>query len=440
MPIHPQWKHCRLSRVCDEVAPYNNRLILLGLPAMSATTHTEPSRAGFVMLLAALAMFGPFSIDTIFPMFPQMEQGLHITSVQMQQTISVYLLAYGLMSLLHGPLSDALGRRVVIMAGVLVFAIASVGCAFADSLWHLLLFRALQGVSAGSGLIVGRAIIRDRFDGASAQRVMSRITMVFGVAPAIAPIIGGLIGSHFGWQAIFWFLALFSMVLLAVSWRWLPETHPKSARLPLDTVSLFTNYGGMLRNPRFVWLCLSGAFNFSALFIYIASAPVFVLKHLKMGPTDFGYFFVPAIMGMMTGAYFSGRRAGRYPPESNVQLAYRVMLLAGAINVIYCLLVPAISWPWAVLPVMVNGAGISLAFPTLTILLLDLYPHERGTASSLQAFIQLMISSLVAGLISPWLAPQPATLAIGAVCSTLLGLGAWIMVRRLGSAPVIALH
>ncbi|MDN3577217.1 multidrug effflux MFS transporter [Chitinimonas viridis] len=397
-----------------------------------SSTHTEPSRAGFVLLLAGLAMFGPFSIDTVFPMFPQMQSALHIGPVQMQQTISVYLLAYALMSLLHGPLSDALGRRSVVMAGVAVFVLASIGCALSTSIWQLLFFRALQGVSAGSGLIVGRAIIRDRFHGPEAQRVMSRITMVFGVAPAIAPIIGGIIGTRFGWEAIFWFLAVFALVLLATCWRWLPETHPKEARLPLEPIPLFSRYLDMLRNPRFVWLCLSGSFNFSALFIYIASAPAFVLTHLKLGATDFGYFFVPAIMGMMTGAYLSGRRAGRHTPESNVKLAYAVMLLAGVGNVVYCLLAPAVAWPWAVIPIMINGAGISLAFPTLTLLVLDIYPQERGTASSLQAFIQLTFSAIVAGAISPWLSLRPSGLAMGAVAASLLGLVAWKLAQRAG--------
>lgn len=392
----------------------------------------ELPRAGFVMLLAALAMFGPFSIDTIFPMFPTMEHALSIGPVQMQQTISAYLLAYAVMSLLHGPLSDAMGRRIVIIGGVTVFALASVGCALSNSIWTLLGFRALQGFSAGSGLIVGRAIIRDRFEGASAQRVMSRITMVFGIAPAIAPIIGGYIGTRFGWQAIFCFLTLFSIALLACCWRWLPETHPPAKRLPLTPGPLFGRYVDMLRDPAYVWLTLSGSFNFSALFIYIASAPVFVLTHLRMGPTDFGYFFIPAIVGMMSGAYLSGRRAGRKRPESTVALAYRLMLTAGALNVAYCAVVGTVHWPWAVLPVTANGIGISLAFPTLTLLLLDLYPQERGTASSLQAFIQLMLSTLIAGVISPWLAPHPLTLAIGSVSATALGLFCWYRARRAG--------
>ncbi|PHV11956.1 multidrug effflux MFS transporter [Chitinimonas sp. BJB300] len=404
-----------------------------------SSSRTESSRTGFVLLLAGLSMFGPFSIDTFFPVFPQMEQAFGIGAIEIQQTISVYLFAYALMSLLHGPLSDALGRRSVVLGGVGVFTLASVGCAFSSSLGELLVYRALQGASAGSGIIVGRAIVRDRFHGAEAQRVMSRISMVFGVAPAIAPMIGGLIGSRFGWESTFWFLALFAVILFGSSWRWLSETHPVEARLPLDPLPLFGRYIDMLRDRRFTWLCCSGALNFSALFIYISSAPMFVLTHLRLGATEFGYFFVPVITGMMTGSYLSGWRAGRHSPASNIQLAYLVMLLAGIVNVAYCLLAPRMDWYWALIPIMISGVGITLAFPTLTLLVLDLYPNERGTASSLQSFVQLMTSALVAGVLSPVLAQRPWTLALGAVGATLLGLLSWHKARKAGVSAELAL-
>ncbi|MGQ5523830.1 multidrug effflux MFS transporter [Chitinimonas sp. PSY-7] len=397
-----------------------------------SSSRTETSRTGFVLLLAGLAMFGPFSIDTFFPVFPQMERAFGIGPIEMQQTISVYLLAYALMSLLHGPLSDALGRRMVVLAGVGIFTLVSIGCAFSSSLWELLIYRALQGASAGSGIIVGRAIVRDRFHGPEAQRVMSRISMVFGVAPAIAPMIGGLIGSRWGWESTFGFLAVFALVLLVTCWRWLSETHPVQARSPLDPVPLFGRYIDMLKDRRFTWLCWSGALNFSALFIYISSAPAFVLTHLRLGATEFGYFFVPVITGMMTGSYLSGWRAGRHSPASNIRLAYFVMLVAGGVNLAYFLAAPHIHWYWAMAPIMATGAGISLAFPTLTILVLDLYPNERGTASSLQSFVQLMTSALVAGVLSPMLASRPWTLASGSVAATVLGLLSWHKAQKAG--------
>lgn len=383
------------------------------------------SPAVLILLLAALSMFGPFSIDTIFPLFPEVEKALGIGPVEMQQTISVYLLAYGLMALLHGPLSDALGRRTVILGGIVVFVLASIGCAMSTSIWSLLIFRAIQGVSAGSGLIVGRAIIRDRFHGSDAQRVMSRTTMVFGIAPAIAPVIGGLIGTRFGWEAIFYFLAIFSLLLGMACWRWLPETHPVEARVPLKPLPLFARYGDMLRNPRFVWLAISGSFNFAAQFLYIASAPEFVLKLMRLQPTEFAAFFVPMISGMMTGAWISGRLAGRAKPERTISMAYWLMLGAGVGNIVYCVSVAQISWPWAVIPMFCNGVGTAMAMPTLTLWLLDHYPHERGTASSMQSFMSLMLNALLAGLVSPFLAHSAVWLAVGACVLTLLGWLSW---------------
>src|SRR5690606_9966555 len=153
--------------------------------ADAAMSQRPPGLRRLALLLAGLAMFGPFSIDTIFPAFPSMGADLGADKLAMQQTISVYLVAYAPMSLVHGPLSDMLGRRRVILGGLVVFIAASVGCALAEDLVTLLAFRALQGLSAGVGLIVGRAVIRDVLHGDDAQRLMSQVSMIFGVAPAI---------------------------------------------------------------------------------------------------------------------------------------------------------------------------------------------------------------------------------------------------------------
>src|SRR5690606_20880378 len=223
-----------------------------------------------VLLLAGLAMFGPFSIDTIFPAFPQMATQFGADKVAMQQTISVYLIAYALMSVVHGPLSDAIGRRRVILGGLGVFTLASVGCALSRDFGTLLAFRALQGLSAGVGLIVGRAVIRDVLEGDDAQRLMSQVSMIFGVAPAVAPVVGGWILGWSRWPMIFWFLVVFSLLLLLATWRALPETHPPESRLVPDARRLLRDYVAIFLNPRFQRLAAAGTFNFSALFLYIA--------------------------------------------------------------------------------------------------------------------------------------------------------------------------
>ena len=203
----------------------------------SAKSTLSISVRTLAVLLGGLAMFGPFSIDTIFPAFPAIGAQFGADKVAMQQTISVYLVAYAAMSIVHGPLSDAIGRRRVILGGLVVFAIASAGCALSKDLTTLLAFRALQGLSSGVGLIVGRAVIRDVLHGDDAQRLMSQVSMIFGVAPAMAPVIGGWILGWSHWPAIFWFLVVFAVVLLVATWRMLPETHLPEARLPHGAAS-----------------------------------------------------------------------------------------------------------------------------------------------------------------------------------------------------------
>ncbi len=390
-----------------------------------------PRRRLLAPLLAALAMFGPFSIDTIFPAFPAIEADLHASPFAMQQTISVYMIAYALMSLLHGPLSDSLGRRRVILVGVIVFALASVGCALSGSMQALLAFRALQGMSAGAGLIVGRAIIRDCFDGIEAQKLMSTVSMIFGIAPALAPIVGGWIVGFARWPMIFWALAGFALALWFACLLLLPETHSSERRAALSARELVGTYRLILGDRAFFPLALAGSLNFNALWIYISSAPAFVLDLLKLDAQQFAWLFVPAISGMMFGAFLSGRTAGRLSATTTVRLGYVVMLAGAMLNLLVALLLPAPRVPWSVLPIGLHAIGIGMNFPTLTLLLLDRFPRHRGGVSSVQAFVSLLISATIAGALSPLLSGSPLRLALGALVSTALGFAAWRLYRHI---------
>jgi MFS transporter, DHA1 family, multidrug resistance protein len=403
------------------------------------TEPVRPSNRRLALILGGLAMFGPFSIDTIFPAFPQIGAQLGADKMAMQQTISVYLLAYAAMSLVHGPLSDVLGRRRVILAGLVVFVLASVGCALSTSLPMLLWFRALQGLSAGVGLIVGRAVVRDVLHGHDAQRLMSQVSMIFGIAPAVAPVIGGWLLGWQRWPGIFWFLAVFGIGLVAVVWRGLPETHPAAARLPLEAGPLLRGYTTIVRRPRFLRLTLAGALNFGALFLYIASAPAFVLDMLRLGERDFGWFFIPMISGMMIGAFVSGRAAGRIDGQRLANIGFACCGVATLVNIAYNLLVADHALPWAVLPISLNAFGIALVFPIVTLAILDMYPHQRGSASSLQAFVGLLVNVVIAGVLSPMLSHGGLQLALGAAFFTLAGWLFWrwenLATRRLLRVP-----
>src|SRR5690606_12765189 len=205
---------------------------------------------------------------------------------------------------------------------------------------------------------VGRAVIRDVLHGDDAQRLMSQVSMIFGIAPAIAPMIGGWILGWSRWPMIFWFLVLFSLVLLMATWWWLPETHPQDARLELRPRQLVRDYLSILLNPRFQRLAAAAAFNFGALFLYIASAPAYVLDLLRLDERQFGWFFVPTIGGMIIGAWLSGRAAGRISGGRLVTIGFVVSAVAALFNVAYNLSTDVLQLPWAVLPMSLNAFGI----------------------------------------------------------------------------------
>ncbi|MEZ5521676.1 MAG: multidrug effflux MFS transporter [Dokdonella sp.] len=380
-------------------------------------------------LLGALAMFGPFSIDTMFPAFPAIAAQLQASPLAMQQTLSVYMIAYALMSLLHGPVSDALGRRPVILVGVAAFVLASIGCALSTSIGELLVCRALQGMSAGAGLIVGRAIIRDCFEGAAAQKLMSTVSMIFGVAPAIAPIVGGWVVAFARWPMIFWLLALFAGVVWIASLAQLPETLPAERRLALSLRGMASTYLMILRDPAFVPLVLAGTFGFNALFVYISSAPAFVIGLLGLNAQQFAWLFIPAIGGLMFGSFLSGRLAGRVSAQSTAGLGYAVMLGASALNIGTAIWLAKPTVPWSVIPLGLHSMGIGIAFPTLTLQLLDRFPRHRGGASSMQAFVSLVISATLAGVVSPMISDSALKLAATAGGISLAGFLLWTTYR-----------
>jgi DHA1 family bicyclomycin/chloramphenicol resistance-like MFS transporter len=378
------------------------------------------------VLLAALAMIGPFSIDTYLPSFPAIQSDLEVTAVQMQQTLSVYLFTFAVMTLFHGTLSDSFGRRPIVLVSLSVFAIGSLGCALAGSFEQLLVFRGIQGLSAGAGIVVGRAIIRDSLQGHDAQRLMSLVTMIFGVAPAIAPIIGGWLQDRFGWRSVFVFLVAYSTILLLACRLRLPETLPRSDRQPFRLEPLAVNYWTLGRSLPLFLLSSAIALNFCGFFIYIVSAPAFIYDVLGLTATDFPWLFVPGIAGVMVGAFLSGRLAGKLSRRTTVHAGYAVIFTAAVMNLAYSGLAPP-AVPWSVAPVMVYTIGMALSMPSLTLLALDLFPHNRGLAASLLGFEHSLLSAIAAGVVSPMLSHSDITLAGGMAGLAVMGWVVWLL-------------
>ncbi len=378
------------------------------------------------MLLAALSALGPFSIDTYLPSFHDIGESLSATPIEVQQTLTAYMLPFALMALWHGAISDALGRRRVILVSLALFGLASIGCVFATRIEHLWILRALQGMSAGAGIVISRAIVRDIFDGPEAHRLMSQITMMFALAPAIAPMIGGQLQTWFGWRSVFAFMVLMTFAIWFACWRLLPETLPPERRQPLHGGYLARTYWKVLTSPAFLFACGGLAFNFAGFFIYVMSAPVFLMRHLGVSETGFLWLFGPAMVGLLTGSWFSGRLAGKLSLKQTVIRGYTIMGMAALLNIGLNLWFPP-GLPWSVAPIFVYTFGMSLAMPCLTLMALEPFPNQRGLAASCQMFLQSIFNSLVAGMIAPALWGSTRTLAFGMGTLMLLGAtSAWV--------------
>ena len=386
-------------------------------------------RWALAVLLALLGMLGPFSIDTYLPAFSGIARSLGATPAEMQQTLSAYLFGFAFMNLFHGALSDSLGRRPVVLWGIAVFTLASAGCAMSQSIGQLVFFRALQGLSTGAGIVVSRAVIRDMFPPAQAQKVMSQVTIYFGVAPAIAPLIGGWLFVHLDWQSIFWFLTLVGAALWAANYKLLPETLHLSHRQPFEVKNLMRGYRQLGSNPRFLLLALASGIPFNGMFLYVLSAPAFLGEHLQLAPPDFFWLFLLTIAGIMMGAWLSGRMAGRLPPKQQIRYGFSVMFLVSVVNVVANFVwVPQASW--AMFPIALFAFGWALMVPVVTLLVLDLYPERRGMASSFQVFIGSTANGIVAGVVAPLVMHSTRALAVTSLCMLGVGMLAWVYLHK----------
>lgn len=397
---------------------------------MNPDAHTlwRAPRWALALLLACLGMLGPFSVDTYLPAFTGIAKSIGATPTEMQQTLSAYLFGFAVMNLFHGALSDSFGRRPVVLWGVAAFTIASAGCALAQHIGTLVFWRAVQGMSAGAGIVVSRAVIRDMFPPADAQRVMSQVTIYFGVAPAVAPMVGGFLFIHADWHAIFWFLTGVGVLLWLANWKLLPETLHDTHKQPFNVRHLMRGYWQLGSNARFFMLALASGIPFNGMFLYVLSAPVFLGEHLHLGPGEFFWFFTLTIAGIMGGSFLSGRLAGRIKPKHQIRHGFVIMLLISLVNLALNLLFEPQAW-WALWPIAIFAFGWALMVPVVTLMVLDLAPDRRGMASSLQACVGSIANGFVAGVIAPLVMHSTVALAAASLLMMSIGIVAWVWVK-----------
>jgi DHA1 family bicyclomycin/chloramphenicol resistance-like MFS transporter len=385
-------------------------------------------RTRLTFIVALLSMVGPFSIDAYLPSFPDIEATFGISRALLSQSLSVYLAAFAASTLLWGPLSDRFGRRLVVLGSLSLYVLASACCALADNATAFIVMRTLQGFAASGGMIAGRAMIRDAHDAESAHRAMSQVTLVFALAPAIAPVLGAWLHDHYGWRSVFWFLCVFGVLLIGMT-TYTRETLPSAHRQSVQPLVVARVYVRTLQHRQFPLMALSLGFAFAGIFLYIAGAPTVIYDFLGLGTDDFGVQFIPMVAGLMLGAFVSSRLSHRWTPVRIVSTGFGVLTAAVVLNLVQ------VAWLEATIlftigPLVIYAVGTAMIMPAITVLALDCFPHHRGTAASMQGFIQMLINAAVAAFAVPALHTQRHCFVIGQVLFLSVALALWYVSFR----------
>ncbi|MFC1749130.1 multidrug effflux MFS transporter [Pseudomonadota bacterium] len=384
---------------------------------------TNPPK-GLIFIIAMLAMIGPFSIDTYLPSFPTIEEEFGVDRALLSQSIALYLGAFAISALVGGPLADSFGRRPLIIGSLLIYVVASLGCAIAPTYTLFMCARLVQGVGAGICLVVGRTITRDVYDFKNAQRVMSHIMLTSTLAPAIAPIIGGELHEVFGWRGVFYFLCLFGLGLLALFYSKVPESLVHINKKTLHPKNIGYAYFTTLTHIRFIFLTLIMTCISGGLFIYLVGTPTIIFDFLNLGTTDFYIIFIPVIGAMSLGAWISGQLAHRLHVTHTINFAFSIMMVASLINMGQAVWIDP-SVHFTIAPLIIFSFGIGIAGPVLMLMSIDCLPANRSTASGVLGFVQTLGHALLSSLILPILI-YPSYMALGQLTLVSISLILWL--------------
>lgn len=380
------------------------------------------------IVAALLAMVGPFTIDAYLPSFPAIESAFGVGRAMLSQSLAVYLLAFAISTLFWGPLADRIGRRLVILISLSLYCLASIGCALSEQIDSFMLFRVLQGLAASGGFIASRAMIRDAHDAQSAHRAMAQVSLLFAIAPAIAPVFGAWLHSYFGWRSVFWFLTLFGALLVAMMF-FVGETLSIKKRQSFHPTAVLKVYIKTIKHKQFPLMSLSLSFSFAGVFLYIAGAPTVIYDFLGLGSKDFGLQFIPMVIGLMLGAFVSSRLSHAWTSNRIILTGFGIMIFGALLNISQLVLFD-VSVLSVIGPLVIYVFGLAMLMPAITILALDCFPHNRGAAASMQGFFQMGINAAVASIAVPLLHTKLQHFVLGQLFFLLLALTLWYFSKR----------
>lgn len=374
----------------------------------------KPQSRGLTVLLGALAGMTALAVDMSLPSLPIITSTFQASPRSVQLTLSLFLVGYAGAQLFCGPLSDRYGRRRVLIAGLAIYTLAGFACAGSPSIELLVTARLVQGCGACVGPVLGRAVVRDHMTGPHAVQTLSYITLTMSIAPLVAPIIGGFLINHFGWQAIFVFLGSFGLLLFLATVLLLPESLKNPDPNALRLARILSNAGAFFSNRRALGCALVNGFVFAGMFSFLSGSPYVLIDLYGVPVGQFGYYFALSAVGLIIGAFINGRLAHRISSERVMRGGFALLLGSAAAVV-------AIAWSRfggalvLMLPIMTYVMALALILPNATAAAMEPLPHMAGLAASIMGAIQMGSGSLsgllVAALYNGTPMPMSGTIA-----------------------------
>jgi len=378
----------------------------------------QPSVARLIVVLGSVNAIGPLSIDMYLPALPVISSELHESAGDIQLTLSAFLLAFGFGQIFYGPAGDRFGRRPVILTGLAIYMLVSIGCAFAAEAGQLVALRLLQGLAACGGVVLARTMVRDLAEKDQAARAMSLMHACSSIAPMLAPLIGGQVLWFFGWRAIFWVLAAIGVIAWTFAFLRLPETLRPEYRQPLHLGSVIRRYGELVRHRAFMGYALTGGFQFAALFSFLSGSPFVFIERYGLSPQLYGLFFAFQVAFLTVGSLTNARFVPRVGAHRMLRAAVIVPAFVGPAMLAMGLVESrtGIFGLWPFLPLFVlQIAANSFVGANAMAMALQRYPHMAGTASSLMGVMQFGLGALFGTIVGQTFAGSivPMTTAMG---------------------------
>lgn len=397
---------------------------------------TPRQRLVYVLVLGALTALGPFTIDLYLPAFPQIETDMDVTAATVQLTLTATMLGFALGQLIVGPLSDRVGRRMPLIIATSVHVVASLGVALAPTIELLFVLRVLQGMGTAAGAVVAAAIVRDLFGGLPLVRMLSRLALVNGLAPILAPLIGSQLLLIMPWRGIFWFLAAYGVLVLLAAIFFIVETLPPARRTDPGHATVLQRYKNLFTDRVFVGVAIIAGMTFSGLFAYLSTSPFLLQQVYGMDAQQYGFLFAINSLGVVAGVQASAFLARYVAPQ---------WILAGAIPVILLSAITIIivdraglGLPGLVVPLWIFIAACGFTFPCTQVLALANHGGEAATAASLLGAVNFGLAGLISPIVGFFGIDDAVPMGSIMIATSIVSLLVLLIVVRPKSVPALS--